>query len=132
MIQGLRISQAPSPRDNTRYRQNYPAQDQSRRSSLYRGIYCYNCREESYYYTSCTRLVVSGAQGEANRGAIDEFQRGHRQYFRGPGPALESPSVPAVPVAAVASGGVEGQEQGGRRMNNIGGANVVILKRPAV
>lgn len=32
----------------------------------------------------------------------------------------------------MASGGVEGQEQSGRRMNNIGRANVVILKRPMI
>ena len=37
-----------------------------------------------------------------------------------------------VALVAVASSGVERQKQGGHRMNNIGVANVVILKRPAV
>ncbi len=39
--------------------------------------------------------------------------------------------APAIP-AAVASGRRKRQEQGGRRMNNIGGANVVIPKRPTI
>ncbi len=39
--------------------------------------------------------------------------------------------APAVP-AAIISGRGERQEQGGQRMNNIGSANVVILKRPTI
>ncbi len=35
-------------------------------------------------------------------------------------------------LAAVASGGEKRQEQCSRRMNNIGSANVVILKRPTI
>ena len=54
-----------------------------------------------------------------------------RQYPRGPGPMSGLPPAQAA-LALVASGGVERQDQGGRRMNNIGGANVVILKRPTV
>ena len=60
---------------------------------------------------------------------IDELQRGPRQYPRGLGPVSGPPLVPTAPVA-VASSAVEGQEQGGRGINYIGGANVVILKRP--
>ena len=134
LLQSLRIPQAPPSRDNPFYRPNYAnasVRDQNDCSSFYRGIYCYNCYEEGHYSTSCTRPVVSGAQREANKRAIDELQRGSRQYPRGPGPALGPPLIPAAP-AAVASGGREREEQGGRRMNNIGSANVVILKRPVV
>ena len=38
LLQGLRITQALLARDNISYRQNYPARDQSSRSSFYRGI----------------------------------------------------------------------------------------------
>lgn len=72
---------------------------------------------------------MSGTQREANRRAIDKLQGGFRQYLEGQGPALGPPFVPAAPVAAV-RGGVERQEQGDQRMNNIRGANVVTLKRP--
>ena len=134
LLQDLRIPQPALPRDNAGYRSNHTnanAQDQTGRSPFYRGIHCHNCREEGHYSTSCTRLVVSGAQREANRRAIDELQGGPRQYPRGPGPG--SSFLPAqVASVAVASNGGERQEQGGRKMNNIGGANVVILKRPVV
>lgn len=132
LLQGLRIPQPAPFRDNPSYRPNYTnanVRDQNGRPSVYRGIYCHNCREEGHYSTSCTRPVVSWAQREVNRRAIDELQRGYLQYPRGPGPALGSPSVPVFPAAAVASGGVEGQEQGGRA---IARANVVILKRPMI
>ncbi len=39
---------------------------------------------------------------------------------------------PQSALAVVASGGVERQQQGGRRINNIGLANVVILKWPTL
>ena len=74
--------------------------------------------------------MVSEAQRDANRRAIDKLQGGPRQYPRGPGSA-GPPLAPAV-QAAVASGGGDREEQGGRKINNIGGANVVILKRPTV
>ena len=74
---------------------------------------------------------MSGAQREANRKAIDELQGGLCEYPRGPGPVSSHPSAQVAP-AAVASGIGEREEPGGRRMNNIGGANVVILKRPTV
>ena len=132
LLQSLRVPQAPLPRDNLFYRQHYNnanARDQNGRPSFYRGIYCHNCREEGHYSTSCTRPIVSGAQREANRRAIDELQGAPRQYPRGPGPV--SSFLPAqVAPAAVANSRGERKEQGGRRMNNIGGANVVILKRP--
>lgn len=80
---------------------------------------------------SYTKPVVSGAQREANRRAIDKFQGGPYQYPWGKGPV--SRFLPAqVALAAVASGGAERQDQGGRRMNNILGSNIVILKRPTV
>ncbi len=50
------------------------------------------------------------------------LQGGPRQYSCGPG-SLPVPVAPAV----VASGRGEKEEQGGRRVNNIGDANVVIL-----
>ena len=134
LLQSLRIPQAAPPsRDNPSYRPNYASgnsRDQIGRSSFYRGIYCHNCREKDHYSTSCPWLIISGAQRDANRRAIDELQGGSRQYPRRPGLA-GPPLAPAVP-AAVASGGGDREEQGGRRMNNIGGANVVILKRPTV
>lgn len=100
--------------------------------SFYRGIYCHNCCEEGHYSTSCTRPVVGRAQREANKRAINELQRGYQQYPRGPSPALGPSIVPAVPVVAAASGKKKREEQGGWRMNNIGSANVVILKRPTM
>lgn len=72
---------------------------------------------------------MSGAQRKANRRAIDEVQGGFRQYHRGLDPASGPPLVPAA-SAAVAISGMERQAQDGRRMNNIGSANVVISKRP--
>lgn len=44
------------------------------------------------------------------------------------------PSLPPLQsaLAMIDSGGVEKQNQGSQRMNNIGVANIVILKRPAV
>ena len=135
LLQSLRILQAVTPsRDNPSYRPTYAsanAQNQNSRPSFSRGIYCHNCCEEGHYSTSCPRPVVNGAQRDAYRRAIDKLQGGSRQYPRGSGPAVGPPLAPAVP-AAVASGGGERQEQGGRRMNNIGGANVVILKRPTI
>ena len=59
------------------YRSNYYGanpQDQAGRSPFYRGVHCHNYREEGHYSTSCTKPVVSGAQREANRRAIDELQ----------------------------------------------------------
>ncbi len=130
LLQSLQIPQAvPPPQDNTSYQPTYSsayAQNQNGRSLFYRGIYCYNCCKEGHYSTSCPRPVVSGAQRDANRRAIDELQVGSRQYPRGSGQAV------GPPLAAVVSGGGEKQEQGGRRMNNIGSANVVILKRPTM
>lgn len=134
LLQALRIPQPALPRDNAGYRSNYNnanAQDQTGRSSFYQGIYCHNCQEEGHYSTSCTKPVVSGAQRKANRKAIDELQGGPRQYPRGPG-MIPSLPPPQSALAVVASGEVERQKQGGQRMNNIGMANVVILKRPAV
>lgn len=128
----LRISQvAPLSRDNLSYQPTSASansRDQNGCLSFYRGIYCHNCRKKGHYSTSCPRPVVSGAQWDANRRAIDKLQRGSRQYPGRPGPVgpLLAPAVPA----SVASGGGDKEEQGGRKMNNIGGANVVILKRP--
>ena len=97
---------------------------------FYCGIYCYNCREEGLYSTSCPRPIIIGAQRDANRRAIDELQGGPCQYPRGLGPA-GLPLAPAVP-SAVASSGEDREEQGGQRMNNIRVANIVILKQPTV
>ena len=135
LLQSLQIPQAAPPsQDNPSYRTPYlsaNAQNQNSRPSFYRGIYCHNCYEEGHYSTSWPRPVVSGAQRDANKRAIDELQRGSRQYPCRSGPALGPLFAPAVP-AVVASGGGEKQKQGGWRMNNIGGANVVILKRPTI
>lgn len=80
LLQGLRIPQPAPFRDNPSYRPNYTnanVRDQNGRQSVYRRIYCHNCREEGHYSTSCTRPVVSGAQREVNRRAIDELQKGY-------------------------------------------------------
>ena len=61
---------------------------------------------------------------------IDKLQGGSRQYLYGPGP-VGLPLAPAIP-AAMASDGRDREEQGGRKINNIGGANIVILKQPNV
>ena len=79
LLQALRIPPPAPLRDNSPYRANYGnanGRDQNSRPSFYQGIYCYNCREEGHYSTSCTRPVVSGAQRNANRWAIDELQGG--------------------------------------------------------
>lgn len=134
LLQALRIPQLALPRDNAGYRSNYTnanAQDQTGRSPFYQGIQCHNCQEEGHYSTSCTKPVVSEAQRKANRRAIDELQGGSCQYPRGPGPAPGFPPAQVAP-AVIASNGGERQEQGGRRVNNIGGANLVILKQPTV
>lgn len=112
LLQGLRILQSAPLRDNPSYRPNYVnanVRDQNGCPSFYRGIYCHNCREEGHYSTSCTRPVVSGAQREANRRAIDELQGGPRQYPQEPG------TIPGLPPAqfamtVVASDGVERQK----------------------
>ena len=134
LLQSLRILQAPAPRDNLSYRPNYTnfnTQDQKSCPSFYRGIYCHNCHEEDHYFTSCTKLVVNGAQPEASRKAIDKLQRDLRKYPRGPAPVSSHLSA-QVASAAVASS-VEGrEEQRSQRMNNIEGVNVVISKRPTV
>ena len=67
----------------------------------------------------------------ANSWAIDELQGGSRQYPRGPGTISGLPPAQSA-LAVVASGGVKRQKQGGQELNNIGVANVVILKRSAV
>ncbi len=135
LLQKLRISQAASPfQDNPSYRLTYSganAENQNGRLLFYRGIYCHNCCEEGHYSTSCPWLVVSGAQRAANRRAIDELQGGSRQYSHVSRLAVGHLLPPAVPEVVVNSGR-ERQEQGGRRINNIGGANVVILKRPTI
>ena len=95
------------------------------------GIYCHNRYEEGHYSTSPPSPVVSGAQRDANRRAIDELQGCSRQYLHGSGPEVGPPLTLAI-SAAVASGGRERQEQGGQKMNNITGANVVIIKRPTI
>lgn len=114
LLQGVKIPQPTSSRDNVMYRPNHAnangnAQDQSGRSSFYQGIYCHNCRDEGHYSTSCSRPVVSGAQRKANKRAIDELQGGFRQYSRGPGPTLSFSPAQVAP-AAVASNGEERQE----------------------
>ncbi len=126
LLQALRIPQAPVPRENASSRQNYPPRDQLTRATFYRGIYCHNCREEGHYSTSCTRPAVSGAQRKANKRGIDELQDASHPYPRRPGPELGPLPAPVAP-AAVASNRKEREEPGGRRMNNIGGANVEIL-----
>ncbi|MCJ1343817.1 hypothetical protein MMC31_002014 [Peltigera leucophlebia] len=134
LLQALRIPPPAPLRDNPPYRSNYGntnMRDQNGRPTFYQGIYCHNCREEGHYSTSCIRPVVSGAQRNANRWAIDELHGGPHQYPRGPGMVPGLPP-PQSALAVVASGGVERQRQGGQRINNIGMANVVILKRPAV
>lgn len=70
--------------------------------------------------------MVNGAERESNKRAIDELQGTSRQYPRRPDPKAQ------VSLAAVASDRKGREEKGGRRMNNIGSANVVILKRPVV
>ena len=134
LLQSLRIPQAAPPsRDNPSYQPNYAngnSRDQNRCPLFYCGIYCHNCHEKGDYSTSCPWPVVSGVQRDVNKRAIDELQGGPRQYPRGPGSAglLLAPAVPA----AVSCGGKDREEQGGRRMNNIEGANVVILEQPNV
>ena len=135
LLQSLRIPQAaPLSQDNLSYRPTYVsanAQNQNSRLLFYRGIYCHNCCEEGHYSTSCPWPVVSGAQRDANRRAINELQGSSRQYSCRSRPAVGPQLAPAVP-AAIASGGGERQEQSGQRMNNIGSANVVIPKRPTI
>ena len=136
LLQCLRIPQAQAlpSRDIPSYRLNYAntnVGDQIDHQLFYRDIYCHNCRDEGHYSTSCTRPVVSRAQRNANRWAIDELQGGPRQYPLGPG-TVSGLSPAQSALAVVASGGVERQKQGAQRMNNIGVANVVVLKRPAV
>ena len=70
--------------------------------------------------------MVNGAERESNKRVIDELQGISRQYPRRPDPKAQ------VSLAAVASDRKGREEKGGRRMNNIGSANVVILKRPVV
>ena len=133
LLQSLRIPQAAPPsRDNLSYRPNYASansRDQNGRPLFYRDIYCHNCHEEGHYSTSCTRPVVSGAQRNANKKAIDEVQEDHRQYPRGTGMVSGLPPAQSA-LAIVASAGVGRPEQDSQRMNNIGMANMVILKRP--
>ena len=135
MLQSLRIPQAAPPsQGSASYRPTYKsanAQNQNGCLSFYRGIYCHNCCEEGHYSTSFSRPVVSGTQRDANRMTIDELQGGCRQYPHGSGPEVGPRLAPAVPKA-VASGGEKSQKQGGRRMNSIEGANVVILKQPTI
>ncbi len=132
LFQSLQILQTALPsQDNPSYRLLYAsanAQNQNSRLLFYRGIYCHNCYEKSHYCTSCPRPVVSGALQDANKKVIDELQGGSLQYPNRSRPAVRPPLAQAV-SAAVACGGREKQEQSGRRINNIGGANVVILKR---
>ena len=135
LLQSFWIPQiAPLSQDNPSYRPTYSnanAQNQNGRLSFYRGIYCHNCCEEGHYFISCPRPVVSGAQRDANKRAIDKLQGDSLHYPYGSRPAVELPLALAVP-AAVASGGRERQEQSGRKINNIGGANDVMLKQPTI
>ncbi len=131
LLQRLQILQATPPRDNPFYPPNYAnanIQDQNSRVSIDQGIYCHNYRKKSYYSTSCTRL---GAQRTAKRKAIHELQRGSCHYPQGPSQALAPLFVSAAPVV-IASGRGERKKPDGQKMNNIWGANVVILKRPTV
>ena len=128
LLRALRIPPPAPLRDSPPNRFDYSnanMRDQNSRPTLYRGIHCHNCWEEGHYSTSCTKPVVSEAQREANRRVIDELQGGPRQYTRGPGVVPGLPP-PQSALAVLASAGV-GRRQ---RMNNIGMANVVILKRP--
>lgn len=96
ILQAFRIPPPAPLRYNPLYRpnsDNASGRGQNGRPTFYRGIYCHNCREEGHYSTSCSRLVVSGAQREANRWAIDELLGGPRQYRQGPG------TVPGLPPA---------------------------------
>ena len=112
LLQALRIPQSAISRDNTGYRSNHNSanlQDQAGRSPFYQGIHCHNCREEGYYSTSCIKPVISGAQRKANRQAIDELQRGSRQYSRRQGIVPSFP--PAVGSVAIANNRGERQVQ---------------------
>lgn len=104
-------------------------QVQNSSSSFYQEIYCHNYHKENHYFKSYTRLVVSGAQKNANRWAIDELQRDSRQYHQGPGMILGLLLAQSA-LAVMASSEVESQKQGSQRINNIGMANNVILKLP--
>lgn len=135
LLQALKIPQPALPRDNTGYKSNHSganAQDQAGCSPFYLGIHCHNCREEVHYSTSCTKPAVNGAQRKANRRAIDELQGGPRQYPRGQGLGPDFLLATGSAVVANNEREMQEQEQSGRSMNNIRGANVVILKRPTV
>lgn len=136
LLQALRFPPPAPLQDDPPYRPNYgnanmQAQNQNARPTSYRGIHCHNCREEGPYSTSCTRPIVSGAQRNFNRWAVEEFQEDPRQYPQIPGMVSGLPPAQSG-LAVVASAGVGRQEHGSQRINNIGMANVVILKRPVV
>ena len=85
LLQALRDPPPAPLQADPPYRPNYGnanmrAQNQNARPTFYRGIHCHNCREEGHYSTSCTRPIVSGAQRNFNRWAVEEFQEDPRQY----------------------------------------------------
>lgn len=130
--QAVRIPPPASLRDNPPYHFNHSnpnMRDQNGRPTFFRGIYCHSCREEGHYSTSCTRPVVSEAQKNADRWAIDELQGDPRQYPQGPDIVSGLPPAQSA-LALVASGGVKRQEQGSKKINNIRMATVVIMKLP--
>lgn len=95
-------------------------------------IYCHNHQEKSYYFTSCSKSVISGAQRKANRWTINELKRVACQYF---GRQMLAPNFLSV-VGSATVVNERGEEQvseaSGRKMNNIGRINIVILKQTIV
>lgn len=118
------------PKNNIGYRPNYSNANYGAQYSclsFYWGIYYYNCWEKSHYFTSCTKLAVSGIQHKANKQAIKKLQDTSQLYSQRP--SLKLSSVP-VTLAIVVSNTKEREKSGGCQINNIGDTNTIILKRP--
>lgn len=70
-------------RDNTPYRPlivDAKSQNQTGRIQVPHGINCHDSWEEGHDYTSCTKPIVSSAQREASRLAINGLREAPRQY----------------------------------------------------
>lgn len=74
---------------------------------------------------------MSEVQPETNRKAIDQLPEGFYYYTQRPSLILGPLIVPAA-SANVASRRKKREKQSGRKINNIRGTNVVILKRLTV
>lgn len=87
-LRGLRGLRSPQQKDSTLYR---PLITDANSQNHPRSICCYHCWEEGHYYTSCTKPVVSSAQRETSKLAINDLQEVPRQLPQSLNRAYELP-----------------------------------------